>query len=77
MALKALMLRKQINDKKKQLEDLRSKDAEFVTREAELEKSIEEANTDEERGVVSEAVEQFEAEKASHNDSKAASCLTA
>lgn len=71
MALKALMLRKQINDKKKLLEDLRSKDAEFVTREAELEKSIEEANTDEERGVVSEAVEQFEAEKASHNDSKA------
>lgn len=70
MALKALMLRKQINDKKQQLEELRKKDAEFLTREAELEKSIEEASTDDERGIVNDAVEQFEADKTSHEEAK-------
>lgn len=71
MALKALMLRKQINDKQKMLDELRSKDAEFVTREAALEQSIEEAATDEEREVVSAAIEQFEGEKTAHEENKA------
>lgn len=71
MALKALMLRKQINDKQKLLDELRAKDAEFTTRETELEKSIDEAASDEERSVVSEAVEQFEGEKTAHDETKA------
>ena len=52
MALKALMLRKQINEKNKILEQLREKDGEFQTREAELERSIEEASTEEEMTAV-------------------------
>ena len=66
MALKALMLRKKLNDAKKALNALRAKDADFDTREAELEKSIEEAQTDEERSAVDEAIEGFESEKADH-----------
>ena len=42
MALKALLLRKKIDDQKKALELLRKKDSEFEAREAELAKSIEE-----------------------------------
>lgn len=64
MALKALMLRKKIDDKKALLEELRAKLTEFQEREAELEKSIEEASTDEEKKVVEEEIEKFEAEKA-------------
>lgn len=71
MALKALMLRKQINDKQKQLDELRSKDSEFATREAELERSIEEAATEEECSVVNDAVAQFDADKAAHDANKA------
>ena len=66
MALKVLMLRKKLNDKQKSLDALRMKSAEFETREADLEKSIEEAKTDEERSVVEEAINQFETEKESH-----------
>lgn len=71
MALKALMLRKQLDGKKKELESMRAKDAEFQTREAEIEAAIEEAQTDEERAVVSENIESFEAEKKAHEDAKA------
>ena len=71
MALKALMLRKQIDTKKKELSALRAKDAEFVTREAEIETAINEAETEEERSTVTEAVEAFEAEKKAHADSEA------
>ena len=56
MALKVLMLRKKLNDAKKALETLREKDADFQTRETELEKSIEEAQTDEERTAVEEEI---------------------
>lgn len=71
MALKALMLRKKINDATKALEALRAKDADFVKRETELEKSIDEASTDEERSAVEEAIEGFETEKAAHETEKA------
>lgn len=67
MALRVLMLKKRIDDKRKALDELRK--ADFSQREAELEKSIEEANTDEERSVVDEAIEKFEAEKR-ENDEK-------
>ena len=71
MALKALMLRKKINDATKALEELRAKDAEFTTREADLEKSIDEASTDEERSAVEEEITNFETEKAAHEENKA------
>ena len=62
MALRALMLRKKIDDLKKQLEELRSSNN-FEEREAELTKAIEEASTDEEKQVVEEEVTKFEEEK--------------
>ena len=70
MALKALMLRKRLNDARKQLDALRSRDAEFETREADLEKSIEEVTADEERTAVEEAITAYETEKAAHEESK-------
>ena len=66
MALKALMLRKKIDQKKKELEGLRS--ADFATREAELEKAIEEAETDEERSAVEEEIEKFEGDRKVNED---------
>lgn len=70
MALKVLMLRKRLNDANKELEALRAKDADFVEREADLEKSIEEAATEEERAAVEEAITAFESEKAEHEQTK-------
>lgn len=70
MALKALMLRKRLNDTRKALDALRAKDADFETREADLEKSIEEADTDDERTAVEEEIENFTAEKATHEEEK-------
>lgn len=63
MALKALMLRKKIDDKKKELEALRSTN-DFEKREADLEAAINEAETEEEKAAVEEEVAKFEAEKA-------------
>lgn len=71
MALRAIMLKKKIDDKKKELEVLREKDAEFEKREAELEESINEAATDEEREAVESEVEKYDDEKKIHDDSKA------
>lgn len=68
MALKALMLKRQIELAQKSLAALREKDAEFVKRESELEDSIAEVQTDEERAAVDEAVTAFETEKAEHTD---------
>lgn len=72
MALKALMLRRSIDQKKQQLDALREKDADFQTRERDLETSINEANTEEEQAAVSEAVEAFDAEKAAHEQAETA-----
>lgn len=71
MALRALMLSKTLSEKKKALEELRSKIAGFAQREAELEKAIEEAETDEEKAVVEEAVTAFEADKAEAEEAEA------
>ena len=62
MALKSLMLRKKIEDKKKELEAVKAA-GDFETREAELEKSIEEAETDEEKDAVDAEIDKLEAEK--------------
>ena len=71
MALKALMLKKKLSDKKKMLEELRAKDEEFVKREEELTRAVEEAQTDEEKKTVEEEVEKFDTEKQEHEDAKA------
>lgn len=70
MALRQLMLAKQIADKEKELEEIRGKDADFKTREKELETSIEEANTEEERSVVDEEITKFTEEKEAHEERK-------
>ena len=70
MALRQLMLAKQIADKEKELEEIRGKDADFETREKEMETSIEEANTEEERSVVDEEITKFTEEKEAHEERK-------
>jgi len=67
MALKALLLKKQIDNKRKALDALRAKNAEFDTRQAELEKAIDEVETDEQRNAVQDMVDAFEAERQQHN----------
>ena len=62
--LKALMLRKKIDDANKALATLRETESALQTREAELENDIAEASSDEERAVVEEAIGQFESDKA-------------
>lgn len=64
MALRALMAKKELDEKKKELENQRSVMADFLVREAELEKAIEEVSTDEEKAVVKEEIGKYEAEKA-------------
>lgn len=63
MALKVLMLRKKLGEKLTALAELRKIAAGFQTREAELEKSIDEAKTDEEKQTVEAAVDQFDKDK--------------
>lgn len=67
MALKKLMLRKVIETKKAELEALRAATADFEQREKELEASIEEVTTQEERDAVNEEIDKFETEKAEHD----------
>ena len=67
MALKALLLKKQIDNKNKALEALRAKIAEFETREAQLTQAIDEVETDEQRAAVEEEVNTFNDEKAAND----------
>ena len=62
MALKTLLLRKRIDNKKKELEALKAKD--FSAREAELTKAIDEVETEEQRTEIEGMVADFDAEKA-------------
>jgi len=74
MALKALLLRKKLDDANKRLEALRAKDADFKTREAEIETAISEMPEDadeETRSAVEESVSAFEADKENHENAKA------
>lgn len=71
MALKALMLRRSIENKKAELAKITAKDAEMQTREAELEKSVAEVETEEQQNAVSAEIDQFEADRAAHEKSKA------
>ena len=63
MALKTLMLKRQIDLKKKALGELNDKLAGFATREAELEQAIAEVETDEQRTAVEEEITAFETER--------------
>lgn len=72
MALKALMLGRDIDRKAGELRALEAADEGFATREAELETAIGEAETDEQRSAVAEMVDAFESERAAHEESKTA-----
>ena len=72
MALKTLMLRRSIDKKKAELEQLRARDTEFETREAELEAAIGEAESEEQEKAVSEEIDKFDAEKSEHEAAKTA-----
>ena len=70
MALKALMLKKELDGKRKALAKLEKRDAEFQARYTELEKAIEEVEVEEERAAVTEAIDTYEQEKAEHEKAK-------
>lgn len=73
MALKVLVLRSKLDAKKKELETLRAKDADFAKREAELETAIgemTEATSEEDRKVVEGQAEAFQTEKEEHDTAK-------
>lgn len=66
MALKSLLLRSKLDEKKKALSDLRKKETEFENREKELEVAINEVNeatTEEEKEILETKVEEFTQEK--------------
>lgn len=73
MALKAILLGKRLKESRAALDALLAKDAEFVSREAEIAKAIEEMTEEtpaEDRSVIDEMVESFDAEKAAHEEEK-------
>ena len=70
MALRVLMLKKTIDNKRKALAELESKDADFEARMAELEKAIDEVQTEEERDAVNEEIEKFDADVEAHKKAK-------
>lgn len=72
MALRALMLRRDIERKETELAALRKKTAEFETRENELVTSLNEVETDEQRTAFTEMVDAFEAERQAHSDTVSA-----
>ncbi len=75
MALKALLLRKKIDDKKAALTALRAKDEEFQQREAEYTAAIDEIDENtpvEDRSALEDAVNTFDAEYTAHRDAVAA-----
>lgn len=74
MALKALLLKKRLDEKRRQRSAMDAKDAEFETREAELATAIDEVTEDttqEERDSLNEMVNAFDAEKTAHEEGKA------
>lgn len=70
MALRTLMLKKDLDNKRKAFAELEKKDAEFEARNAELESAINEVETEEQRDAVNEEIEKFESEKAEHESAK-------
>lgn len=70
MALKALLLKKELDKKRKALLELQALDAAFAQRAAVLEQAIEETETEEQRSAVAEMVEEYENELNEHNAAK-------
>lgn len=70
MALKALLLRKKIEEANKKLSALRELDADFEKREAEIVSAIEEVESEDDTAAVEEDADKFEAEKAEHTSAK-------
>lgn len=68
MALRSLMLKKNLDDLNAQIANLRETANGFSVREAELADAINEANTDEEKATVEQAINDFEAEKKDNAD---------
>lgn len=68
MALKALMLAKQLKTKRQALNELKEEAEKLSLREKELEAAIEEAVSEDDQKVVEEAVEQFKAEKEANEE---------
>lgn len=69
MALKALLLKKRLDDGRKKLETLRKKSEEFEIREEELKKAIDEMPEDadeETRSALEESIAAFEQERTNH-----------
>lgn len=69
MALRQLMLEKELKEKRSRMEALGKKD--FSAREKEIEAAIEEAATDEDKALVEDAISAFEVEKEQHEKEKA------
>lgn len=76
--LRALMLRKKINDAKKEIDALRAKDSDFETRATDIQtrsdeaaQAIDEANTDEEKQVVEDTITAIENDQAALDAEKA------
>jgi HK97 family phage major capsid protein len=70
MALQQLMISKKIKQRNATLAELVGQEQTFKTRAAELEISIEEANTDEEIALVEEAIEKLDTDKADLEEKK-------
>lgn len=70
MALKVLMLRKNLSDTNKALAALNGDIEALALREAEIAEAIEEATTDEERAAVEAEIDAFEADKARLEEEK-------
>lgn len=70
MALKRLMLKKSIDDKRAELKKLENLDADFEAREKELEVAISEITIEEERDAVSAEIDKFDADKTDHEEKK-------
>lgn len=69
MALKALLLGKELGQKRKALTDLETRSADFEKREADIKAAIEEMNDEtpeEQRNAVSEEIDNLEVEKTEH-----------
>ena len=67
MALRALMLRREIERREAELAALREKEPEFQTREAELEASVAEVETDEQRDALNAEIDLFEQDRSAHD----------
>lgn len=73
MALKLLILRSKLETAKKSLEELRAKDGDFATREAELEQAIDELTeevAEADRQELEKQVDDFQKEKDGHEEAK-------